>query len=60
MFDFHVHLVFTINNFATLNFTICFWESELVWGRSRARFDYKYMWFLHNLELVTDVVEVVS
>ena len=36
---------------------MCFWQSELVWGRSRARLDCKNMWFSHNLELVTDAVD---
>ena len=39
---------------------MCFWQSELVWGRSRARFDCKNMWFSHNLELVTDATDATD
>jgi len=39
---------------------MCFWQSELVWGRSRARFDCKNMWFSHNLELVTDAADAAD
>ncbi len=33
--------------------------SEL-WGRSRARFDSKNMWFSHSLELVTDATDAAD
>ena len=39
---------------------MCFWQSELVWGRSRARFDCKNIWFSHNLELVTDATDATD